>query len=169
MRDDDIDPTNAGSTRPGDDVNPVHDQAPTPDVADIDPPPDIPKPEENMTPEEVEAARKAYLLKRFWISARGYWTRRGDTLAWPLSIGLLALIGLNVGFQYGINVWKMLIGELPKATILSVGHRVELEEFHSRKITLEKRDGGARLVSDVDLIPRKKKRNVLSRLVRHRR
>jgi putative ATP-binding cassette transporter len=67
------------------------------------------------------------------------------------------------------RLMEMLIGELPKATILSVGHRVELEEFHSRKITLEKRDGGARLVSDVDLIPRKKKRNVLSRLVRHRR
>jgi len=67
------------------------------------------------------------------------------------------------------RLMEMLIGELPKATILSVGHRVELEEFHSRKITLEKRDGGARLLSDVDLIPRKKKRNVLSRLVRHRR
>ncbi|WP_312405776.1 ABC transporter ATP-binding protein/permease [Rhizobium sp.] len=57
-----------------------------------------------MSPEEAEQARKSYLLKRFWISARGYWSRRGDRLAWPVSIGLLALIGLNVGFQYGINV-----------------------------------------------------------------
>lgn len=72
--------------------------------------------------------------------------------------------------SHGDRLMEMLIGELPHAAILSVGHRVELEAFHSRKITLEKRDGGARLVSDVDLIPRKKKkRNVLSRLVRNRR
>jgi len=60
----------------------------------------------HLSPEEVENARKKYLLKRFWISARGYWGRHGDRLAWPCSIGLLVLIGLNVGFQYGINVWN---------------------------------------------------------------
>ena len=68
-----------------------------------------PPPEElerKLTPEEAEEARRAYLLKRFWISARGYWGRHGDRLAWPCSIGLLALIGMNVGFQYGINVWN---------------------------------------------------------------
>ena len=31
----------------------------------------------------------------------------------------------------------------------SVGHRPELEAFHSRKIILEHRHGGAKLVSDV--------------------
>lgn len=60
----------------------------------------------DMTPEELEEARKAFLLKRFWISARGFWGRQGDRLAWPLSIGLLVMIGINVGFQYGINVWN---------------------------------------------------------------
>lgn len=69
-------------------------------------PPENAKPDWNMTPEEAEEARKAYLLKRFWISARGYWSRRGDKLAWPFSCALLALIGINVGFQYGINVWN---------------------------------------------------------------
>ncbi len=53
----------------------------------------------HLSPEEAERARKKYLLKRFWISARGYWSRRGDRLAWPCSIGLLALIGMNVGFS----------------------------------------------------------------------
>ncbi len=38
---------------------------------------------------------------------------------------------------------------------MSVAHRPELEQFHSRKIMLERRKGGARLVSDIDLIPRK--------------
>jgi putative ATP-binding cassette transporter len=71
-----------------------------------EPLPEVVEPDRLMTPEEAEDARKAYLLKRFWISARGYWTRRGDRLAWPVSIGLLVLIGINVGFQYGINVWN---------------------------------------------------------------
>lgn len=69
-------------------------------------PPEEMEPASGLTPEEAEEARKKYLLKRFWISARGFWSRRGDALAWPFSIGLLAMIGINVGFQYGINVWN---------------------------------------------------------------
>lgn len=82
--------------------------APTTDDRDIDDPlpPEEIEPASGLTPEEAEQARKRYLLKRFWISARGYWSRRGDRLAWPFSLGLLAMIGINVGFQYGINVWN---------------------------------------------------------------
>ncbi|SRR5579871_751495 len=36
-------------------------------------------------------------------------------------------------------------------TIISVGHRSELEGFHSRKIVLERRSGPAHLVRDIDL------------------
>ncbi|TWF59243.1 ABC transporter ATP-binding protein/permease [Neorhizobium alkalisoli] len=78
----------------------------TGDDAAEPPPPDVIEPDARLSPEEAEKARKRYLLKRFWISARGYWSRRGDGFAWPCSIGLLALIGMNVGFQYGINVWN---------------------------------------------------------------
>lgn len=63
------------------------------------------------------------------------------------------------------KIMETLIDELPDVTIVSVGHRAELEPFHRRKITLEKRDGGARLVSDVDLIPQSKKRSTLSRFL----
>ncbi|SDA50012.1 ABC transporter ATP-binding protein/permease [Mesorhizobium qingshengii] len=70
------------------------------------PPPDAVEPDPELTPEEAEQARKRYLLRRFWISARGYWSRRGDRLAWPFTIALLILICINVGFQYGINVWN---------------------------------------------------------------
>jgi putative ATP-binding cassette transporter len=63
----------------------------------------------------------------------------------------------------------MMTKELPKATIVSVAHRAELEAFHSRKITLERRKGGAKLVSDIDLIPRKGKRRLLSRFLRRRK
>jgi putative ATP-binding cassette transporter len=59
--------------------------------------------------------------------------------------------------------------ELPNATIVSVAHRAELEAFHSRKIVLERRKGGAKLVRDVDLIPRKGKRRLLGHLLRQRR
>ena len=58
--------------------------------------------------------------------------------------------------------------ELPNATVVSVAHRVELEVFHSRKIVLERRKGGAKLVSDIDLIPRKGKRRLLGRFLRSR-
>src|SRR5215510_14698118 len=64
------------------------------------PPPEAVEPDPEMTPEEVEEARKDYLLTRFWISARGFWSRNGDRLAWPFSLGLAALIVLTVGFQY---------------------------------------------------------------------
>lgn len=73
------------------------------------PPPDVIEPDPELTPEKAEQARKRYLLKRFWISARGYWGRGGDRLAWPFTIGLLILICVNVGFQYGINRWNRAI------------------------------------------------------------
>ncbi|MBN8943321.1 MAG: ABC transporter ATP-binding protein/permease [Rhizobiales bacterium] len=38
--------------------------------------------------------------------------------------------------------------DLAAATVISVGHRAGLEEFHDRKITLERRPAGARLTSE---------------------
>ena len=67
------------------------------------------------------------------------------------------------------KMMEIVIKELPKATIVSVAHRAELEAFHSRKIVLERRKGGAKLVSDIDLIPRKGKRRLLGRFLRHRK
>ncbi|MFA6153706.1 ABC transporter ATP-binding protein/permease [Mesorhizobium sp.] len=75
-------------------------------IGEAAPPPDVVEPESQLTPEQAEQARKKYLLRRFWISGRGYWSRHGDKLSWPLTIGLLVLICVNVGFQYGINVWN---------------------------------------------------------------
>src|SRR5437899_12285262 len=67
-------------------------------------PPDVVEPDPDLSPEEAEQARKDYLLTRFWISARGFWGKHGDRLAWLFSIGLVILIVSNVGFQYGFNV-----------------------------------------------------------------
>jgi putative ATP-binding cassette transporter len=64
---------------------------------------------------------------------------------------------------------EIVIRELPKATIVCVALRVVLEEFHSRKIVLERRKGGARLVSDINLVPRKGGRRLLGRFLRQRK
>jgi vitamin B12/bleomycin/antimicrobial peptide transport system ATP-binding/permease protein len=66
------------------------------------------------------------------------------------------------------KMMQLLHDELKEATVISVAHRAELEEFHSRKITLERGKGGAKLVSDIDLIPRDGKRRLLGRWLRRR-
>jgi putative ATP-binding cassette transporter len=73
------------------------------------PPPEVIETDPELSPEEAEQARKDYLLTRFWISARGYWGKNADPLAWLFSIALLILIVATVGFQYGINVWNRAI------------------------------------------------------------
>jgi putative ATP-binding cassette transporter len=59
-----------------------------------------------MSPEEIEKARRRYLLKRFWMSARGFWGNSGHRIAWFGSVGLLLLIVFYVAVQYGINLWN---------------------------------------------------------------
>jgi putative ATP-binding cassette transporter len=51
------------------------------------------------------------------------------------------------------HLMKLIQERLPKMTIISVGHRPELEAFHERKLVLEARQEGAKLVCDVDLGP----------------
>jgi len=42
-------------------------------------------PEDWEAEDDPEAAKRRYLLGRFWHSARAFWSRGGDRLAWPLS------------------------------------------------------------------------------------
>jgi vitamin B12/bleomycin/antimicrobial peptide transport system ATP-binding/permease protein len=46
------------------------------------------------------------LVKRFWSSARGFWLGEDKLVAWALTIGLAALIFLQLGVQYRLNVWN---------------------------------------------------------------
>jgi putative ATP-binding cassette transporter len=46
---------------------------------------------------------------------------------------------------------ELLVRQPEHTTLVSVGHRPELELFHTRKIVLERRRGGTRLVSDIHL------------------
>jgi vitamin B12/bleomycin/antimicrobial peptide transport system ATP-binding/permease protein len=73
------------------------------------PPPEILETDPGLSPEEAEQIRRHYLLKRFWISAKGFWGAAGGRLAWVLTGGLLVLIFLQLSFQYGINLWNRAI------------------------------------------------------------
>ena len=53
------------------------------------------------------------------------------------------------------KLMELLTKELHATTIVSVGHRPELEAFHNRKITLERRRGGAKFVTDIRLRKRR--------------
>jgi putative ATP-binding cassette transporter len=66
------------------------------------------------------------------------------------------------------KLMELLTTELAATTLVSVGHRPELEAFHSRKIVLERRRGGARFVTDVDLTQKPDRGRLLRRLLRRR-
>ena len=64
------------------------------------------------------------------------------------------------------HLMNRLIEQLPEATVISVGHRPELEKFHDRKILLEYHADGARLVRDENLAwPRRPTARMLSRML----
>jgi vitamin B12/bleomycin/antimicrobial peptide transport system ATP-binding/permease protein len=67
------------------------------------------------------------------------------------------------------KLMELLTTELDATTIVSVGHRPELEAFHSRKIVLERRRGGARFVTDVNLLPRPGRKRLLKQWMHLRR
>ncbi len=62
-----------------------------------------------------------------------------------------------------------LLSKQPESTALvSVGHRPELEAFHTRKVVLERRTGGAKLVSDIKLVSKPRRGRFLSRMLRRK-
>lgn len=96
-----------------------------------DPPPEIGNAtevqEDDEGEESLEEVRRRYLLGRFWLSAKGFWSRNGAKLAWPLSIGLLVLILINLAIQYGINVWnRQIFDSLEKKDSATVFHLIAL-------------------------------------------
>ncbi len=59
------------------------------------------------------------------------------------------------------RLMEMLVQRSTRTTLISVGHRPELESYHDRKITLERRRGSTQLVSDVSLVPKSRLRDVV--------
>ena len=66
------------------------------------------------------------------------------------------------------KLMELLSRQPENTTLMSVGHRPELEAFHNRKIVLERRRGGAKLVSDIKLVKRTSRRRLISRFLRRR-
>ena len=66
------------------------------------------------------------------------------------------------------KLMELLSKQPEETTLVSVGHRPELEAFHNRKVVLERRRGGAKLVSDIKLV-RRPRRTRLLRSWLHRR
>jgi vitamin B12/bleomycin/antimicrobial peptide transport system ATP-binding/permease protein len=64
------------------------------------------------------------------------------------------------------SLMDKLVREPAKTTVISVGHRPELESYHDRKITLERRRGTTRLVGDVSLTPKSRLRDVFWKRLR---
>jgi putative ATP-binding cassette transporter len=46
------------------------------------------------------------------------------------------------------RLMRLVAEKIPAATVISVGHRPELEAFHERKLVLKHQKGGARLIRD---------------------
>ena len=65
-------------------------------------------PEEDSA-EENERLKRGYLLRRFWQTARGFWTGRRRAVAWSLTGGLLLIVLLNITASYGMNLWNRAI------------------------------------------------------------
>src|ERR1700748_726660 len=105
-------PTSRDGSNPHDESKSREEKAPIIEVVaedddQVEPsPPEVVEPNPALTPEEAERIRKEYLLTRFWISARGYWGRKGDRLGWPFSIGRFLLSVRTVGVQCGIRGWS---------------------------------------------------------------
>src|SRR5256885_8544482 len=130
------------------------------------PPPEVLEPEPDMSPEEAEQARKDYLLTRFWISARGFWGKNGDRLAWILSIGLLILIVANVGLQYGINVWNRAIFDALERRDSATVYYLSAVFFPDRKST--RLNSSHLVISYAVFCLKKKKHKLHRRAARHR-
>jgi putative ATP-binding cassette transporter len=56
------------------------------------------------------------------------------------------------------HLMNLIQERLPNLTVISVGHRPELEKFHQRKLVLEARKEGAKLARDIDLPQPRKRR-----------
>jgi putative ATP-binding cassette transporter len=66
------------------------------------------------------------------------------------------------------QLMELLTTELGATTIVSVAHRPELEAFHSRKITLERRSEGAQFVTDIELLHGPSQGHLIRRWLRAR-
>ena len=58
----------------------------------------------------IQRAQKKPLVRRFWMTARGFWSsKRSWKVAWLMTAVLIALVVGQLIFQYQLNVWNKAI------------------------------------------------------------
>ncbi len=58
---------------------------------------------------EDQIKLRRFLVRRFWLAARGFWGKAGERCAWWLVALLLAIVAAQVYVSYHINVWNRAI------------------------------------------------------------
>jgi putative ATP-binding cassette transporter len=54
----------------------------------------------------IQREQKKPLVRRFWMTARGFWSsKRSWKVAWLMTGVLVALVVGQLVFQYQLNVW----------------------------------------------------------------
>src|SRR5947199_1896591 len=78
-----------------------------------------------MPKSAVEREQKKPLVRRFWRTARGFWSsRRSWKVAWLMTACLIALVIGQLIFQYQLNIWnKAIFDALEKKDSATVLHQ----------------------------------------------
>src|SRR5262245_38827823 len=61
-----------------------------------------------MSQDEDQLSRQ-YLLARFWEAALGFWRKGGGRTAWLMTFTIIILGLVNLGLQYGLNLWHRMM------------------------------------------------------------
>ena len=56
--------------------------------------------------EDDDRSTRRYLLARFWEAALGFWRTGSKFTAWFLTLTIITIILIELGVQYGLNVWN---------------------------------------------------------------
>ena len=59
-----------------------------------------------MVQELHEIPSRRALARRFWSTAKQFWAEGSRRLAWPLTIGLVLLVFLQLAAQFRLNIWN---------------------------------------------------------------
>src|SRR6187551_2572891 len=78
-----------------------------------------------MSKSSVEREQKKPLVRRFWRTARGFWSAPESwKVAWLMTACLIALVVGQLVFQYQLNVWnKAIFDALEKKDAAAVLHQ----------------------------------------------
>ncbi len=76
----------------------------------------------------IQRAQKQPLVRRFWMTARGFWSsKRSRKVAWLMTGVLIALVVGQLVFQYQLNIWnKAIFDALEKKDGAAVLHQAML-------------------------------------------